>query len=228
LTSVAVLVPVLGRPHRAAPVAASIRASDPRARPIFLCSPGDDDEIMAVRGCDEPAVVVPWEAGPGDYAGKMNLGFKLVGDEWVFLGADDLVFHEGWFDACLREHDRTDACVIGTNDMGNARVIAGKHSTHTLVHRDYLECGTIDEDDLILHPGYTHQFVDDEFVQTADARGTYAHAKDAFVEHLHPSWGKGSDDPTYRRGAEQFDRDRRLYEERQRLWRHLGGYRPRQ
>lgn len=221
MTSVAVLVPVLGRPQRAAPLARSIRDSDPRATPLFLCSPGDDDEIAACRRVAW-TLVMEWPAGQGDYARKMNLGYlhaRDLGFEWIFLGADDLVFHAGWFDACLRQARQGDYCVVGTNDMGNARVVAGHHSTHTLVHADYLDCGTVDGEGAILHEGYWHNYVDDEFVQTAMSRRTYVHARDAHVEHLHPNWGKGFDDATYRKGMSHFDDDRRLYEQRQQLWR---------
>lgn len=220
MTSVAVLVPVLGRPHRADPVARSIRESEPRATPLFLCSPEDDAEIAECRRVAW-TLVMKWEAGHGDYARKMNFGYlhaRNLGFEWVFLGADDLVFHPGWFDACLRAHDSGDFCVVGTNDLGNTRVVRGHHSTHTLVHTDYLDCGTADEDGLILHEGYGHQFVDDEFIQTAMGRHTYVHARDAQVEHLHPNWGKGGDDATYRKGAASFEADRLLYEDRQPLW----------
>lgn len=218
MTEVVVLVPVLGRPHRAAPVAESIRSSDARATPLFLCSPEDADEIAACRACPDAWVeVVSWPVGRGDYARKMNRGFDLArgrGFEWVFLGADDLVFHDGWFDACLGEHARTNACVVGTNDMGNARVMAGHHSTHTLVHTDYAECGTVDDSTRLLHEGYWHNYVDDEFVQTAMSRGTYAHAYYSMVEHLHPNWAKGKDDETYRRGLAHFSEDERLFAQR--------------
>jgi hypothetical protein len=220
VTRVLVLTPVLGRPERAAPVAASIRASDDRAEPLFLCSPGDDDEIAACRDSGW-TIVVPWECGPADYGRKMNRGVELArsyGFDWAFLGADDLVFHPGWLDQCLRVWERTGACVVGTNDMGNQRVISGRHSTHTLVHVDYLDCGTIDEAGKILHEGYGHSFCDDEFVQTAQMRGTYVHAGEAFVEHQHPNWGKGEDDATYRKGMSSFDADRRLYERRKQMF----------
>jgi hypothetical protein len=220
VTSCAVLIPVLDRPHRAAPVAESVRASDERVTPIFLCSPYDDAEIAAVQAAGETPLIVKWPPGRGDYARKMNHGYWLARQEheWVFLGADDLTFHAGWLNSCLRWHDRTGACVIGTNDLGNARVIARRHSTHTLVHRDYLECGTIDETDRILHEGYWHNYVDDEFVQTAMVRGTYTHAPDALVEHLHPNWGKAVQDATYQLGLAHFTEDRLLYERRCDLW----------
>lgn len=118
----------------------------------------------------------------------------------------------------MRAANRGDFCVVGTNDMGNSRVIAGNHSTHPLVHRDYLACGTVDEVGIVLHEGYQHQFADDEFVQTAKVRRVYAHAFDAFVEHLHPNWGKGRDDATYRRGQAGFSADKRLYDQRCAMW----------
>lgn len=219
MRSLLVLIPVLDRPAAAAPVVASIRSSTPHARILFLCSPGDDAEIAAALATGANVTVVPWQAGSGDWARKQNHGFRDGVEEWVFLGADDLVFHSGWFYACIRQHEIAGACVVGTNDLGNARVVAGRHSTHSLVHRDYLECGTIDEDGLIVHEGYDHQFADDEFVQTAIARGTYAHAGDARVEHLHPNWGKAQDDATYRKGQQQFAQDRVLFERRQQFWR---------
>ena len=222
MSAVLVLVPVLGRPERAAAVAASIRASDDRASPLFLASPGDDDEIDACRAVGWTAVM-EWDAGHGDYAKKMNHGYGLArahGYEWAFLGADDLIFHAGWLDACLREHERTLACVIGTNDMGNRRTMTGRHSTHSLVHRDYLDgCGgVIDDPALLMNEAYGHNYCDDEMVQTAQQRGTYVHAREAFVEHLHPNWKKSDDDATYRKGMETFDADRALYESRMALW----------
>jgi hypothetical protein len=82
----------------------------------------------------------------------------------------------------------------------------GRHATHSLVHADYRECGTLDEPWKLLHEGYWHNFVDDELVGTAMLRGTFAMAGDAHVEHLHPNWRKAADDETYRRGMASFHR----------------------
>lgn len=221
MTKVLVLIPVLNRPERAATIAANIRAAEAAAEPLFLASPGDDAEIKAATQVGW-TIVVDWEPGPADYGRKMNYGYEVgreTGFEWIFLGADDLNFYGGWFDACLLENDRHNACVIGTNDLGNRRTQVGYHSTHTLVHRDYLDCGgVVDDPTRILCEEYDHQFVDDEFVQTAIARVTYRHAPNAWVEHLHPSWGKAQQDATYRKAMANFDADRRLYESRKSMW----------
>jgi len=217
-SSLVILVPVLSRPHRVDPLLASIEVSTPDARVLFLCSPGDDDEIAAVKAAGAEHVIVPWPVGPSDFSRKINYGARETTEEWIFVGADDLEFTPGWFDACLFAHKRTQACVVGTNDGGNARVISGQHSTHFLVHRDYLECGTIDTPGLLLNPEYTHEFTDDECIQTAIWRGTYVHAHQALVKHLHPDWGLAKMDATYDRGRAGREHDRALYMTRAPMW----------
>jgi glycosyltransferase involved in cell wall biosynthesis len=219
--TLAVLTPVLNRPERVEILLASLTASvDPRTvdlNVVWLCSPGDDAEIEAIRQAGHIAHVMRWPAGPGDYAKKMNHGIAITSTQWIFLGADDLRYHPGWFEKALLRQQRAFSCVVGTNDLGNSRTLAGVHSTHSLIHRGYVECGSID-DPKLLHEGYDHQFCDDEFIQTAQARGTYAHAADAIVEHLHPDWGKGVTDATYLKGRARFDADRLLYNSRRHLW----------
>ena len=66
---------------------------------------------------------------------------------------------------------------------------------------------------------YPHSWVDDEFIQTAKARGVYAHAADSHVEHLHWLWGKAEKDATYELGMKRTREARRIYQRRRRLWR---------
>lgn len=228
---VTVLVPVLGRPQRVRPLIASL-ASTAIVTPIdllFLVSPEDEVEQSSLTLAHaDPRIqadrfrwaweVMAWTAGHGDYARKINYGFRVTSTPYVFTGADDLAFRPGWIERAVALQLETGVCVIGTNDAGNERTIRGGDSTHSLVHRDYLECGTIDTPGLLMHEGYEHNFVDSEMVGTARARGTYQHAADVIVEHLHPLWGKAAPDATYSKGAEGFQRDSRLHAERSELW----------
>jgi len=216
--TLAILIPVLDRPQRVEPLIESVNACTPEANLLFLCSPGDAAEIEAVKASGANHVVVPWPCGPGDFARKQNYGFAQTEEEWVFCGADDLVFHHGWFESCMATHHRSRACVIGTVDKGNWRTVSGQHSTHFLVHRDYLECGTIDEPGKIFNESYDHQWTDDECVQTAMWRGTYAHAHTAIVEHQHPHWGTATMDQTYEKATRATAQDQALYESRKHLW----------
>lgn len=223
---VAVLAPVLNRPRNARPLADSLTASvagtEHEVRLVFIVSMADTDEQFdACAATGATVLSVEWEPGRGDFARKINYGFRYAideGAEWVFVGADDLAFHEGWLDHCLVAHRKAGACVIGTKDLGNPRTMNGWHATHFLVHRDYLECGTIDGDGILLHPGYDHQFSDDECVHTARYRRTYSGSL-AVVEHLHPHWGKAAMDATYEKALRATHGDQELFLSRRHMWR---------
>jgi hypothetical protein len=221
---IAVLAPVLNRPERARPLADSLRSTS-TARLVLLCSPGDRDEIAACRKVARhdsriDVIVVGWQPGPGDYARKVNEGVRRTVEPWLLNAADDLLFHDGWDREALDVADRTGRRVIGTNDLCNRRVIRGRHSTHSLVHRSYIdEVGTVDRQGVMLHEGYRHNFCDDELVQTAIHRREFVMAARSHVQHLHPNCGHGDDDDTYRRGMEGFREDGRLARARRQVWR---------
>lgn len=217
-SSLVVLIPVLNRPHRVAPVYESIlAATPPPVRVLFCCTDDDTAEIEAIRAIGaEHLSCGPW--APGDYARKINLGYRHTTEPLIFLGADDLSFHPGWLDAAV-SHLSDTIHVVGTNDLGNPRVIAGSHSTHSLLTRQYADrYGTVDRNHQILHEGYAHTFCDDEFIATAKARLTYSFAADSIVEHLHPHWGKAAWDDVYSIADASLTSGRQLFIRRRRLW----------
>lgn len=214
--TVTVLIPVLGRPARARPVAESVEASG--CRPYFICTDGDKAQLRAVRQLDVSMLIVePYREG--DYARKINRAARIASSdsEWLFQGADDLEFHDGWLEACMALHERSGALVIGTNDLCNPRT-RSRHSTHSLVHRDWLAHAVFDSPGDMLHEGYRHNFVDDELLYRAGLCGVYAHASKAHVEHLHPNCGKVGRDSTYDLALEPraFAQDRQQLRLRQR------------
>lgn len=222
MSECAVIVPVLNRPERVVPVVKSLAHSlvEAEATIYFVVCEDDHDEIAALYDARVPHFIVRGPRRSGDYARKINHAIPLTDEPWLFLGADDLRFREGWLDACLEFADRFHKQVVGTNDLGNREVVAGRHSTHTLVARRYIEeQGTIDGQGLCLHEGYDHQWCDNEFIETAKHRAEFVSCRTAVVEHLHPHWGKGSDDETYRLALAEGERDRRLFRARRRLWR---------
>ena len=218
-----VAIPVLGRPHRAATIAASVHDNTTLPhRLVFVCTEGDDDQIRAcVEALGDDDGVLFIDAGhTGEYARKINLAFQAGDEPFVFLGADDLEFQPGWDVAALEVADQTGAGVVGTNDQANSAVIAGLHSTHSLVRRSYIdECGGfVRGEGSVYFEGYSHQFVDNELVATAMARGCYAHAHRSRVIHLHPLWRTAPMDGTYERALADGATDRLLFESRRGLW----------
>lgn len=217
---VVIIVPVLRRPRNAQRLVTSVVSSTDEgvARVLFVGSPGDDEEHAACRrtGCD--LLVIDRRPATGDWARKINEAYRRTTEPYLFLGADDVLFRPGWWPAARRHLD-AGAEVVGTNDLGNPRVMRGEHATHFVVARSYVDrCGTIDQRGVVLHEGYAHEMVDDEFLQTAEYRGVYAFAEDCHVEHLHPNWGKADSDPLYAAQRARMRQGRRLWLQRRHLW----------
>lgn len=213
-----IVVPMLGRPHRVAPLLESIEATTPTARVLFALSPDDAAVAAEVRQAGRPYITVPYQP-TGDYARKINAGYRHSTEPLIFLGADDLKFHPGWFEAATAKLD-PGIGVVGTNDLGSPRVMRGEHATHSLVTREYADrLGVIDQPAQILFEGYAHEFVDDELVGTAKHRRAWAVAPDSHVEHLHPNWRRDVPvDALYAQQQQRMRQSRPLYLQRRRLW----------
>lgn len=199
--------------------AATVPAS---SRVLFVASPSDHEELRELDRQHADYLVMEQDHERGDYARKINAGYRTTKEPLIFTGADDLLFHDGWFEAACAYLGPSQwgpfVGVIGTNDLGSPRVLAGYHSTHSLVTRDYADFGTIDQKQAIYHEGYAHQFVDDELVKTAMARGAFAMAMDSHVEHIHPHWGKAESDPIYDMADPWLAEGQELFRRRNRLW----------
>jgi hypothetical protein len=228
---VAVVVPVLRRPQNAEPFMRSLRASTGLARVYAVCEPDDDETAAAwtragaevLRGDDEHVLGEP--AGPvaHTFAEKVNLAYRQTREPWLFITGDDVKFHAGWLDHALHvAASFTDAekgyatHVVGTNDLGNPRVMAGEHATHLLIRRSYVdEVGASwDGPGVVCHEGYGHWWVDEEIVTAAKARGVWQMALGGIVEHNHPLWGKAEDDEVYKLGQSHIEADRALFQAR--------------
>ncbi len=213
----AIIVPMLGRAHRVAPLVESIRAATPAARVVFCTSPGDTAVERAVDATGYERLTVA-KLRHGDWARKINAGYRHTTEPYLFTGADDLCFHVGWYEAALARLG-PGIGVVGTNDLGSPRVMRGDHATHVLVTRAYAdEHGTIDGPGAVVAECYPHEYVDDELVGTARYRGAWAFAVDAHVEHLHPDWGKAPTDPLYQQQRHRMRLGRRLFLARSRRW----------
>lgn len=215
-----IVVPVLARPQNAEKVARSISEATVHDHTImFICSPGDDDEIAAVQATGFDYIIVPWQPGPGDGAMKWNCGYRWGEHPHVFLAADDLEFEYGWDEHALALAAKTNAGVIGTNDDANPLVKRGLHSTHSLVSRRYIDeiGGTWhDGPGIVYCEEYKHQWVDTELCAAAKQRAEWAFSRRSVVRHLHPIYNRQTKmDDTYRRALEGAKGDQALFRERQ-------------
>lgn len=212
-----VVIPTYGRADRLGEVAFNVLSTTPNLAALsFVVEADDAESVAAVAAIPSPKVRCIINDGDRTYAGAINCAARQVSAPWLFTGADDLRFHPGWDESALRLGAVAHAAVIGTNDLGHPAVLAGHHSTHSLVSMEYVRAVGATVDGIpgkVLHD-YHHNYVDTELVAVAQRRGAYVHCHAAKVEHLHPAWGKADGDDTYTAGVERFDEDRAIYEQR--------------
>jgi hypothetical protein len=212
VSQLAVLVPVLARPQRVAPLLASFAQSTTLSHTVyFIPNPDDEAEIAAIKRVRGKILLT----SEGGYSDKINQAVKLTTEPLIFLGADDLEPHPGWFRAaqsCLLDG----AEVVGVNDLIERNI---EHATHFLMTRQYSQLTLLDGSRGPLFEGYRHYYSDNELIGTAQHRGVYAYANDSVVEHLHPMARKAPNDSTYRLGQKSWSVDRGLYAKRCKLWR---------
>lgn len=184
-------------------------------RLLFLASTEDTDTIKAIEKMGAEFELFSGPPASGQYAKKINLGYRKTEHPWLLLGADDVVFHPGWAEEALRvAGDKFH--VVSTNDKANYFVRQGLLATHSLIRRTYADdpgC-SLDGPEQIYHEGYSHNFVDCELSVLARQREVFVFAKNAVLEHRHPAFGRAEHDKTYELGFRDFADDRYLFVER--------------
>lgn len=225
---IAVIVPVAQRDN-ARTFLSSLRDSlEPAQRHdvwVYLMADRHDREVIEAwsKAAGElyPSIIInkgiyePFDgmATMGTFAQKANRGYRISDEPWLFVVGDDVRFHPGWLDHAMSKAGESTRSVIGTNDLGNPRVMSGEHATHFFVLRRYVDeqGASFDGPGVLCHEGYRHWYVDDEIIELAKRRGQFAPCLDAVVEHLHPLFGKGEPDDVYRIGGAAAERDERLW-----------------
>lgn len=219
--TVVIGIPVLNRPHLVKPLLKNIAEATPEPHLVLFIA--DSDDQVELKALDAAGAEYITMEPPVNWAAKINALYRETTSEFIFAGADDLLYHPDWLTRAL-SHMKPGIGIVGTNDLANDRTMTGKHATHMLIRRSYIDeqSGVVDEPGKVIHSGYPHEFGDDELIQTAMARGAYAHAFDSLVQHCHPivgpMAGKVPDDDTYRLGRARTKQGRRLFHSRKRLW----------
>src|SRR4029079_17775880 len=121
IPDVVVLVPVLNRPRNARRLLDSFEAATPELCDLlFIASLDDRNEKEELERQGARYIVLEESVRDGDYARKINFGYRSTKNPWLFLGADDLHFHPGWLPAAAAMFSTPRFSVIGTQDMGNS------------------------------------------------------------------------------------------------------------
>jgi hypothetical protein len=213
---VAILIPVLNRPHRIEPLLKNIFATTPEPfRVAFAASDQPTiDEIMRLDLWGTEFIT-----DEGDtYPNRINALFDATDEPYVFLAADDYNFRPGWLPPLLEAQRQMGPGVAVPNDLHNP------YGTCALVSREYvLEVGAVlDEPGHVLCSQYLHNWCDSEMQLTAKRHGRFRYVEESVVEHLHPCTGKLHalpEDPTYAKGNRTFLEDQHTFMTREHLWR---------
>lgn len=167
---------------------------------------GLDSVAVALEYSDK--VIVRSERGGAPSA--WNEGAAIARGDFFLLGADDIRFKPGWFEAAMAEMRALDCFgMVGFNDESpNAR----GRGTHYLVSRRYAveRWGGV-----MVCPHYDHNYTDWEAEQRARLDGAYRWAEQARVEHEHYDWNKNLWDETYARTKATMNEDQALYSRRE-------------
>lgn len=215
----AVIVPVLDRPHRVAPLVESFLASGAREATLYFVADADDHaEVAAIEAAAAEHEQVRYiiTAPPlVTFARKANLGYRETTEDWLFFCGDDVAFDRGWLWKGLREaSDRYS--LVAVNDCYNPVVQRGRLANHPLIRRAWIDVSgaSWDGPGHVAHEGYRHWYVDQEWTAKAMLEGVFTFARLSRVRHLHHLNGQAEFDATYRKGAESVDADRALFRER--------------
>lgn len=209
------IVPTLGRPQALAILAERFAETTSSYRILFVCDPADVPTRRALEHLSDERPEVESLAHVGPYVSAVNAGIRATHEPLILVGADDIRPHPGWLEEAKR-YLSDEIGYVSLNDLGNHDVMAGKYATLPLVARWY----AVSEGDLY-HPGYQHVGCDVDASLQAQARGAYAYAPGAVMEHLHPAWEKAPMDATYEAGgcnAEKWRADHDLLERRWPSW----------
>lgn len=218
--SVAILVPVLDRPHRIEPLLANIAATTPEPHEVIFATSDD----ATINECNRLGA---WQSiDDGDtWPNRINRLFCETEHPYVFLCADDVLFHDDWLAPLLQAQLDIDYR-WGYSAVGGVTVPADLHNprgTLALVSRRYIDLygGCVDSPH-VLHPGYEHNWADTELFETAKARGRHRYVPESIVEHLHHGAGRPGAlpfDATYAKGQATMASGLALFRSRQPLWR---------
>lgn len=212
MSNVAILIPVLGRPHRVKPVLEGFRTTAPDCAVYFITDRTDKAEQRAIVEAGGKMFLFN-----GGFASKVNYGVRRTDEPLILIVGDDVEPQPGWLEAA-KAHLGNGIHVVGINDLIE-RPNRPEHAVHFLITREYAMLGTFDEQIGPCCENYQHWFIDDELIATANFRNAYVYAEDSRIKHLHWMNGTADDDEVYQKGRMSNRIDNHMFHRRMRMLR---------
>lgn len=195
------------RPHRIAGLVQNIRETTPDPHIVVIATGECADASRDLN-------VTLLEDDGGTWPQRINAGYRVTTEPYIFTAADDLLFHAQWFPPILREQEAMGGGVTATNDLYNL------NGVHFVIARSYIETfgASADGPGTVMCDAYAHQFCDDECRAVAKKHGKWMVVQDSVVEHLHVGAGKSPMDDVYRLGESTGNQDSAVFHSRAHLW----------
>ena len=204
-----VLIPVIYRPIRLRRVLQSLKDTAPEIG-IVVAIEADDAKCEAVaKEFGAIATKCTRVRGGCSYAWNTALAAAPGTAQGFVLGADDLVFKEGWYEAAQAALESIGGDgLVGFNDLHKADP---KCATHYLMTRNHLI--TVNGG-VMTCPHYKTECVDVEACERAQAVNKYIYAENAIVEHV---WNGRVPDEYFLNNMRYSDKMRCLLDERRKM-----------
>jgi len=208
VSSVAVIVPVMRRPHCVRPLIRSYKDSDAVGDLYFIVDCNDKAERQAIAQEGGTEIVNHGELQT--FARKCNIGYERTHEPWLLFIGDDVYFHKGWQQEALKNSSKAN---ISTNDMLTEEVQSGSHCVHPIVKRSFIDqVGlSFDGPGTVCHEGYNHMFVDNEWTHIAKREQQFRYEPNAIIEHMHYTKYQEDKDEVSELGLSSYRLDRELW-----------------
>jgi len=192
---IAIIIPTRGRPERVAKLLDNIEKTTTEPYAVYFGV--DPDDIATKAACKALNANMVINATPSKYGPTINNCYHKTAEPFLMLAADDVEFTKGWDTDMLKVMENPKIGIVGHIDNWPISK-TGKHGSHLLVRRSYIQThsGVEDEPDVIYSSAYNHYNTDIETEQTAMKRGAFA-MSDALIHHHHWCNGEAVKDETY-------------------------------
>lgn len=196
------IVPSRGRPENIKRLNEALLDTDSDLD--FVVGVDEDDPFLAKYQALEEEYMFDLYVGPRrKFAGTVNAiameNYKRY--KYIAWMGDDHIPQTRWWDFKYRQElDKHKVGVVYGNDL-----VQGKNIATELAFTSNI----IEELGYAIPPGFVHLYVDNYFMEIANAIGKLIYLPDVIVQHMHPSAGTAQEDLTYKEAnsAENWSND---------------------
>ena len=203
-----VIIPTKGRPLQLRCCLMGLKATT-REHDVEVIVVVDQCKVSAAMLKTIPDIKVINNAEHKGAVACWNQGYSVAKGAAIVLGADDVVFLNGWLDAALETLEELDGWgMVGFND---GITPAHAFAPHFLMTRDFINRYMAG---YFVPPCYKHHYIDLEATARAKRAGRYKWCEDARIEHRHHAHKLAVMDDVYKLANAYLEADKAVYQAR--------------